>query len=51
MGKRLENVASCWEFICKKLLGGSSINSQKLDAEGEWNESQILLGFLVNVEA
>ena len=49
MGHRLENVAGRWEYICRVLLGSTSINLDKLDGEGEWRESQIVLGFEVNV--
>ena len=50
MGQRLENVVICWEHICCKILGPSSINRDKLDEEGRWQESHIISGFSVNVE-
>ena len=50
MGYRLENVAWCWEYVCCRMLGPPAINREKLDLEGKWEESQIILGFDVNVE-
>ena len=40
-----------WGGICRKLIGYDSINQDKLTAEGEWEETHILLGYEVNVDA
>ena len=50
MGLRLANVVGCWEYVCRRILGSTSINLDKLTEEGDWQESQIILGFEVNVE-
>ena len=50
MGLRLENVVGRWKYVCRRILGSTAINLDKLTEEGDWKESQIILGFGVNVE-
>ena len=50
LGCREELVISCWEYVCRSLLGKTAINDGKLDLEGTWKEEHIILGFEVNVD-
>ena len=49
VGRRKDMVISCWEHVCRKLMGSTSTNEDKVDLEGNWNTSHILLGFEVDV--
>ena len=49
LGKRQEMVISCWGHVCRKLLGDSAINADKVRLEGTWIPNHILLGFEANV--
>ena len=50
VGSRLSACATCWEWCCKQVLGGDSINIEKKDLEGHWSQHQTLLGFEVNTD-
>lgn len=50
LGERKEQVVACWEYVCRQLLGSSSINMEKVHLEGSWQESHIILGFDINVD-
>ena len=49
-GKRREMVISCWGHICRRILGETAIIEEKVELEGEWQTSHILLGFEVGVD-
>ena len=51
LGLRPDVTVTCWEYLCKGLLGQDALGDDKLLEEGEWQESQILLGFEVNVNS
>ena len=50
IGGRREMVISCWGNICRRILGATAVNKDKVDLEGEWKTSHILLGFEVDVD-
>ena len=41
---RLKASTSAWEFFTRGLLGREAINAEKLNEEGQWSHSQIILG-------
>ena len=49
LGRRKELVISRWEHGCRNLLGRTAINEARVEMEGVWIATHILLGFEVNV--
>ena len=48
--KRKEMVISRWGHVCRRLPGQGAANGDKLELEGVWSTTHIILGFEVNVE-
>ena len=51
IGLRKEVALSCWEDICRRLLGQTSINDDKVELEGDWDRKHIILGFEINADS
>ena len=51
IGRRPEACVAFWEDVCREFLGGDSLNKDKLDEEGDWENTHILLGYEVNVNS
>ena len=45
---RMELVISCWGKVRRKMLGATATNEDKVEMEGAWNTSHIILGFEVD---
>ena len=49
--ERLLATTLCWERLVKGVLGKNAINTDKLEEEGTWSHQQIILGFVIDVDA
>ena len=50
LGQRPRLVISCWEDICRKMLGKDAINNEKIALEGVWDVQHIISGLEINVD-